>query len=71
MDDGGRGANVPFDLMIDLPQAPDLVADDADEPAVVGAVPAERLAAFEGGGEGEIRSLDYVWHVCYKGRGEP
>ena len=51
-------ATMPVDNITILSQAPDFVADDADEPAIGLAVPAKGLAAFQRGGEREIRNVD-------------
>ena len=66
MVNGGWGNDVPFNDMIFLPETPDFLADDADEPAIGVALPAKRLAAFQRGGEGKIRNIDCVGHFWYK-----
>lgn len=51
-------ATIPLECVIELPEMPELVADDADEPAIGLTVPAKRLTAFQCGGEREIRNVD-------------
>jgi len=66
MVNGGWRNDVPFNRVVILPQAPDFLADDADEPAIGVALPAKGLAAFQREGERKIRNIDCVRHFWYK-----
>ncbi len=63
---GSVSLRKPFQSAIGLSQAPDFLADDADEPAIGVALPAKGLAAFQREGERKIRNIDCVRHFWYK-----